>query len=139
MLFFRIENNKVVMVSESCGDRAEWISRHDFRDIFHAEHIARQATDLTGKLHIGVDNGTGVWPRYDVVEAPTVGDAVSYGFNGDSYPDGEIVSITPHSLKVIVTSTGSKYYRRKSTGSWKKAGGTWSLIKGTHNERNPHF
>ena len=78
------------------------------------------------------------YPRFDVVYAPQVGDKVSYAFNGDSYPDGVVTKVSA-SLRRIETSTGSVYYRRKSTGTWKKQGGTWWLVHGWHNDRNPHF
>jgi hypothetical protein len=71
------------------------------------------------------------------MEMPKVGDPVSYGFNGDYYPDGHITAITKKFQ--ITTSTGNKYRRVKSTSGWKRTGGTWSLVKGHIYEQNPHF
>lgn len=65
-----------------------------------------------------------------------VGDEVSYGFNGDWYPDGKIVRISKTG-KVITTDSGRRYYRtpRDSYKSHK----TWTLTKGHISEQNPHF
>ncbi len=117
--------------------KREFINRNDIRSMAHAERIAQEATELTGQLHIPTDAGGHVSPRIDVIRCPALGDEVSYAFNGDSYPDGEITGISP-TLKVITTSTGSRYHRRGRTGSWIK-GGTWSLIQGHHDKRNPSF
>lgn len=116
---------------------ATLVNRNDIRSMAHAEQLAAQATEFTGKLHIAIDRGAHVSPRMDVIRCPALGDKVSYSFNGDSYPDGEITGISP-TLKVITTSTGSRYHRRGQTGSWLK-GGTWSLIQGHHDKRNPSF
>jgi hypothetical protein len=103
-----------------------------------AVEAAAKMTSETGKLHIATDSGEWVWPRYSAIAAPAVGDLVSYAFNGDSYPCGTIVSVSK-SLRVVKTSTGETFYRRQQSGTWKKEGGTWSLISGHHNERNPSF
>lgn len=121
------------------GEHGKWETRHNIVTLSHAERIAAEATELTGDLYVGIDNGPSVWPRYDLIKAPKVGDKVSYAFNGDYYPDGEIVSVTPGSLRQVKTSTGHTYYRRKQTGNWKQTGGTWSLVPGHINERNPEF
>ena len=76
-------------------------------------------------------------PRFSIVTPPAVGDKVSYAFNGDSYPDGEVVRVSK-SLRVVTTSTGSKFYRRRESGAWVQ-NGTWSLVRGHVSERNPHF
>lgn len=127
-----------------------WTSRVDFETLEFAELIAREATDnarrasISGnyQLYIAIDSGPGVSPRYDVIAAPMVGDQVSRGFNGDYYPAGRITHVTP-SLRVITTKEESgaryKFYRRGQTGRWVQAGGTWSLVPGVHNERDPHI
>ena len=86
---------------------------------------------------IVADAGPHYWPRFSIVTPPAVGDEVSYAFNGDSYPDGEVVKVSK-SLKVVTTSTGAKFYRRRESGAWIK-NRTWSLIPGHVSERNPHF
>lgn len=39
----------------------------------------------------------------------------------------------------IQTSTGDVFFRRKDTASWIMKGGTWSLVAGHIDERNPHL
>jgi hypothetical protein len=118
--------------------------RGDFETMEQAEYIAdclnnlhRNKSQRGVRNYLAIDNGAYCSPRYDVIELPQVGDDVSYGFNGDSYPCGQIKSISK-SLKVITTTGGEKFYRRKQTGTWKMHK-TWSLMKGHHNDRNPHF
>lgn len=106
-------------------------------DFEHAAGVAKVLTDKTGDLWIATDAGPGVYPRYDVVEAPKVGEKVSYAFNGDYYPCGEIVSIS-ESLRVIKTSSGKRFYRRKLTGAWIN-NGTWCLVPGHVSRLNPEF
>lgn len=112
-------------------------SRWDFTTFDVAEKLAADATKLTGTLYIAIDNGPNVSPRYDIVRAPKVGDKVSYGFNGDYYPDGEITNISA-SLRIVTTSTGRKYYRRRLTDLWLERG-MWALVQGHIDERNPEF
>lgn len=89
------------------------------------------------------DRGANVSPRYAVIRAFQIGEPVSYGFNGDSYPCGRIVSITGTDHRIITVQNHNgvveKFWRRKKTGSWKTSGGTWSLQHGWHNERNASF
>jgi hypothetical protein len=113
------------------------VTRHDFETMDEAEMIAEQATKATGVLHIATDSGANVYPRFDVVEAPKVGDKVSQSFNGDSYPRGEITHISK-SLKKVVTSTGHTFWRRGSTGSW-VVNGYASMVQGHISEMNPSF
>ena len=110
----------------------------DFDTFALAEGMAARANSLNdGHTYIPVDRGSHTAPRYDVSTLPKVGDPVSYSFNGDSYPCGHVKSISK-SLRLVVTTTGEKFYRRGLTCSWLR-NGTWSLIKGHVNERNPHF
>ena len=103
------------------------------------EVLAQQATELTGRTHVVIDNGPHRGNRYDILEVPAVGDAVSYGFNGDYYPDGHITHVTAGTLRIIKTDTGSVYYRKKNSGAWVKKGGTWGMVKGHVRKLNPHF
>lgn len=141
MLHFKMQSGHVVEVSKECpayDDRNNWLSRHDFKTFFEAETICTAANlNTTGKRYIATDAGAWCSPQFDVIEMPVVGEKVSYAFNGDSRPDGVITKIT-ESLRVITTSTGNKYYRKKLTGSWKLRK-TWSMISGHHNERNTSF
>jgi hypothetical protein len=124
--------------SKSDGSRgAGWACRQDFDSFMLAQQVADSASKLTGKLYVATDAGNGVYPRYDVIETPAVGDDVSYSFNGDSYPCGKIVSVSK-TLKKITTSEGKVFYRRKSSGCW-LMNGTWALVGGHRYEKNPHF
>ena len=109
----------------------------DLKTFEDAENHAKELTEANGELYIAVDEGNGVSPRYKTTRVPQVGDTVSYGFNGDYYPDGQIVRISK-SLKVITTSTGNKFYRYKKSGSWRMHG-TWWLVQGYHDRLNPSF
>ena len=75
--------------------------------------------------------------KFGVVQAPALGDKVSYAFNGDSYPCGEIVKISDKLQ--VTTSTGEKFRRVKETGGWKRTGGTWYMVYGHESKLNPSF
>lgn len=137
MYFFKIENGVCTKVDEKHFEGCQ--TRHDLASFQLAEFVAKAASDFTGKQFLAVDHGQNVWPQFDIACLPEVSDEVSYSFNGDSYPDGRIVSISSGPKKTIKTSTGNLYYRRRQTASWIKKGGTWSLIKGHHSEWNPEF
>lgn len=119
-------------------DGTRWECRWEWRTFAMAKERAAQAKALTGADYMAFDNGPSMSPRYDIMVKPAVGNAVSYGFNGDYYPDGEIARIS-ESLRVITTTTGKKYYRQGESGRWVQTGGTWSLVQGHHDERNPCF
>ncbi len=113
-------------------------SRWDWKSKEQVDNIAFDLHLLTnGEVFIGVDNGESVSPRYDVVKAPKIGDEVSMAFNGDSYPQGKIASISK-SYKVITLDNGKRFYRRRETGSW-VYDKTWSLIPGKLHTQNPHL
>lgn len=116
--------------------RPGWLTRNDIGTFEKAQRIAAGATKFTGKLYVATDAGSYVAPRFDVIEAPAVGDDVSHCFNGDSYPDGTVVKISA-SLRVVTTSAGKRYYRRGLSGSWQNNG--WSLVPGHRYAQNPHF
>ena len=141
MLHFELNAaNQVTAIAKAFpkgADHTRWTSRWDFDSLEDAQLIADSATKLTGTLYIATDAGEWVSPRYDVVVAPAVGDEVSYSFNGDYYPCGTITAISK-SLKLVTTSTGRKFYRRRETGSWVN-NGMWSLVSGHHNRLNPEF
>lgn len=113
-----------------------WQSRWDWKDIDVVTETARQVTEITGNLHIAIDKGNFVSPRYDIIKAPQVGDVVSMGFNGDYYPVGKIESISD-TMRVIVAG-GKMFYRQRQTGTWLHSK-TFALIPGIHDERNPSF
>ena len=143
MLRFRIENEDHVKEVTSDFDKARgWanvVDRNDFRSYGHAAIIAASANLLEdGENYIPVDHGDHVRPRFDVIAAPKIGDKVSSGFNGDYYPQGEIVKISK-SLRRVETSTGRVFWRRRDTAAWVEAGGGFSMVHGHRDERNPCF
>jgi hypothetical protein len=113
-----------------------WVSRWDFKTFEQVLEIADEASKFAGEDYIAVDSGEYCSPRYDVIKAPQQHDAVSYTFNGDSYPCGFIKTISK-TMKKITTTTGEVFYRQGKTGSWKMK--CWFLTDGHHNTRNPHF
>lgn len=128
-----------------CDDRYE--NRNDWQTFDAAQRVAEVATECGVRRYIAVDRGDHVRPRFDVIAAPRVGDEVSKSFNGDSYPCGKIVSISP-SMGRIETSDGTVFTRRKpGRGSsidrsalWiVKGSSCFSMIPGHHDHRNPHF
>lgn len=138
MLYIDTNTDKVISADEAKDRRyVETTTRHDWLSYDAACELAARVSFAMGELYIGIDNGENIYPRYDIIKAPVVGDDVSYTFNGDYYPDGKIVSIS-ESLRVVVTDSGKKYYRRKLTGRW-VMNKTWTLVQGHHNDKNPSF
>ena len=123
--------------------RERWETRNDWPNHERVEQIAAELTEATGRLYLGTDAGPSTSPRYDVVEAPRVGDPASYAFNCDSYPCGEVVRVSAAPACRVVTTrdaAGSerKFYRRRQSGSWINRG-TWHLVRGHVSEQNPSF
>ncbi len=118
-----------------------WISNWDISSMEMAKQLAKSMTEnfAGDDLYIPTDEGDSVSPRYGVSKAPKVGDQVSYAFNGDCYPDGEITKVSAGVKMVVTTSTGSVYYRKKLSGGWKKQGGTWWMVSGHVKKQNPEF
>ncbi len=143
MLYFKLgANGKVAKVLQDSDDRQadDVISRWDFKSFEFVQRLADEANALNdGNVYLPSDSGEWVSPRYDVIQAPMVGDPVSYAFNGDAYPDGYIIKIGGTGCSRVYTDTGSVYNRRRKSGSWIKRGGTWSLVTGHRSERNPSF
>lgn len=150
MFYFHIENDTVTAIAteilvEQHNDPS-WISRHDITSFEQAEQIAAQATALEARMidyarrktYIAVDNGEWCSPRYEVVEAPKVGNKVSRCINGDYYPDGEIVKVSGQNSRIVTTSTGRKYYRRRLSGAW-VADKYYSMVSGHVSRLNPEF
>lgn len=140
MIYVRIVNGKATEVSHKHPEdhaNPEWQSRWDWKSYEHVVALAAELTALTGKLHLGTDATESTSPRYDVIEAPAIGDEVSKGFNGDYYPCGKIVNITP--TFQITTDTGAKFRRYKNTAGWRQAGRGFWMVGGVHDERNPSF
>jgi len=115
--------------------------QHENRNDWKTLEAAQEVAEALGPAYVATDAGAHVSPRYDVVALPKVGDAVSYAFNGDSYPCGHVTKVSPaphRRIEVLDGTTKRVFYRRKLSGSWVNAG-TWSLIPGHHEKRNPSF
>lgn len=146
MLFFRRDpaTKTIVAVSETypTGDQwltREWSGARDCEDIQEATALALAANELTEPgRYIPIDRGRNVSPRYDVMMAPMVGEEVSKGFNGDYYPCGTIVAISP-TMKKITTSDGTVFYRKRENSPRWSCDGTFCLVRGRIDERNPSF
>lgn len=123
---------KQSMPSNDYFDRVSRIST--WKEI---EEYAKELTKQTGKLYVPCDYGRYRSPRFEAVVVPQVGNEVSKGFNGDYYPQGTVVSVSP-TLKKITTSTGLSFYRVGKTGGWRN-NGTWWLVSGHRSEWNPSF
>lgn len=98
---------------------------------------AESITAQTGVVYLPCDLGEYVSPRYDIVKAPKIGDKVSKALNGDCYPVGVITGVSK-SFRVVRTSFGLTFYRRKQSRSWLNTG-VWTLVQGHIDERNPSF
>lgn len=107
------------------------------RDFDHATKLAELATLQTSETYLPVDKGDYCSPRYTIVTVPKIGAEVSMGFNGDYYPQGTIIRVS-ESGRVVTTSTGKTFYRRRLSSSWLHDG-MWSLVAGHVSRLNPHF
>ena len=115
----------------------EWHSSTEFESLDEVTDIAKQLSEKYSETFLPVDMGLHYYPRYDIIRAPKIGDKVSYAFNGDYYPCGEISRVSP-TFKKVTTSTGRTFYRQRQTGCW-KSNGTWSMVRGHIDRLNPHF
>lgn len=144
MIYVRMSNGRAVEArSEAEMDATNrrhhalrFENRNDWKTMERAETVARELTEATGTLFLGIDNGPNVSPRYDVIEAPVLGADVSRSFNGDSYPEGTITKISA-SLRRIETSTGVVFFRKRQSGIWSDE--TFVMIRGHVYEQNPSF
>jgi hypothetical protein len=138
MLYFNFNaDGKVSEVLDKYRPPA--ICRSDFKSFEQAEFIARQANALNdGHHYTATDSGPNCYPRYDVIRVPQVGDEVSMAFNGDYYPVGTITRVSGKCGRIVTTSEGKRFYRRRLSGVWLYSG-MWALVGGHRNERNPSF
>ena len=125
--------------SDRSQDRALLVNRSHFASLDEAKQVAAGANRLqlilqlkdsldSRDTYLATDEGPSHSPRYDVVRAPRIGHLVSSSFNGDSYPEGEVVRVSA-SFRRVETSTGKVYTRRRQSGSW-IAEGTWFMTEG---------
>ena len=134
MIYVKVEGDNVTL---SNIDDLTAQSRWDWKSYEQVQDLAAKLSVNENKLYIGVDKGPSVSPRFDILQAPAVGDEVSYTFNGDYYPCGQITKIST-SLRRVETDEGKVFYRRKNTGVWLN-GRTWCMVHGHISEQNPHL
>lgn len=139
MITVRIQDGKAVEALTEFPRQWEpcFENRNDWRTFERAAEVAAQLTEATGVQYLATNNPS-CRPQFDVIRAPAVGDVVSRGFNGDYYPVGTVVKVGK-GHKTVTTSDGSKFWRRRETGSWLETGGGFALVQGHHDKRNPHF
>lgn len=109
----------------------------DYTSFYEVEQLCAELLLITGVVYIPTDAGPAHGSRYNIMVPPKVGDAVSYSFNGDSYPCGTITKVSA-TMKKITTSTGDVFYRRMQSAQWIK-NGTWTLLAGHVSTQNPSF
>jgi hypothetical protein len=154
MLTVRIENGAAVEAltweqyeaARARHSTLTYENRNDWKTMERAEQVSNDLTrnylmkylgsQGAGRVFLAVDNGPNVSPRYDVIEAPKVGDKVSRAFNGDFYPEGIIVKVSA-SYRRVETSTGVVFFRRRQSAVW--SDGTFSMVQGHISRLNPSF
>ena len=115
-----------------------WMSlRQDIATGEEGQRLATYITALTGKVFLVASEGSSSHPRWYVFEAPCIGDDVSRGLNGDYYPCGKITKITKNWK--VTTDSGASFNRVRETSSWKEVRGSFFMVQGIIDERNPHF
>lgn len=123
---------------------AGWLNRNDISahpaPWMFVQQLADSASKLDGKAYIAADSGPNVSPRYDVIEAPKIGDEVSKAFNGDFYPVGRVVAIQKNYRRIRVEGPRGPmiFCRRGESGAWLNKG-MWSLVPGSISQWNPEF
>ena len=132
-----VRNHEGQITEVTSEYRTDGENRNDWKTFAVVQEVAAEVTTFTKATYIAVDNGPHCYPRFDVARLPAVGDEVSYAFNGDSYTCGKIASVSK-TFKLITTTEGQKFYRRRSRASW-IMDGTWSLVQGHIYEQNPSF
>lgn len=127
---------KEVEAARLAGSTDKVVSRHDFNSLQDAQDVVI-AFEGTGVVLMATDAGEWCSPRFDIIEAPKVGDAISYAYNGDYYPCGHIATISK-TMKRIVSTEGHIFTRRRLTGAWLRDG-MWTMVSGHVNKWNPEF
>ena len=138
MLYITTDANNVVTNVSTTEHTANAQSRWDWddSDIEVVEKLAEQVSEFTGEKY--VVTLTGCRPQYDIIKMPMVGDDISYSFNGDTRPCGQIARVS-QTGKLITSTEGHKFYRAgEQSGCW-VMNKTWSMLRGHRDERNPHL
>jgi hypothetical protein len=145
MIFVKFDeaNNVVAAISLQewskldASDQDAYQSRHDWTNFSVVERVAGRLSAFTGDRWVPCDKGSGVYPRFDVVQVPKVGDPVSAAFNGDYRPCGFVQKVTDKLQ--VTTTTGHKFRRVKATAAWRMCNGSECLVGGHIDRTNPHF
>lgn len=145
MIFVKFDEAKSVVAVISLqewskldfGAQGAYQSRHDWKNFSDVETVADQLSAFTGDHWVACDKGSGVYPRFDVVQVPKVGDPVSAAFNGDYRPCGFVQKVTDKLQ--VTTTTGHKFRRVKSGAAWRMCNGNECLVAGHVDRTNPHF
>lgn len=137
MLFITIDKGKVTSVATKYVQDSLHLGRYESRE--HAERVAKAAEEFLGiPFLVSVDTYvSNPLERYDVFKAPSLGEQISTGFNGDYRPCGIIQSISKD-FREIRSSEGMVFRRKAESESWVSQG-IWYMVKGHRNEDNPHF
>lgn len=159
MLYMKVDTNQNVIATsaqfpEECNQPGSWardiygnlghgwLNRTDITSLEQAQALAESASGTLGIPHLAVDRGVGVSPRYDVIEAPMVGDEVSMAFNGDYYFIGKITRIGAGYKQIkVVGPDGDKVFHRQGNGNgpgWLYQR-MWRLVAGKHSSLNQEF
>lgn len=136
-------------IYQKAQSRWDWKTYEAAADVaakLNADAKTDGLVDAEGHIlfYLATDAGPHQSPRYDVIQAPSLGTFVSKSFNGDSYPIGKIVKIGKNFSRIYVGRESNPddvlcFYRRGLSGRWILKGGTWGMNQGRHNERNPHI
>ncbi len=121
--------------------KAGYQYRGNLKTLEEAEAVAKGLNaNIEDRFFIATDSGAGCSHRFDVIEPPKLGDSCSKGFNGDYYPVGEVIRISPTYTRVTTRDAKGDVHiftRRRLTGVW--SDGTFALVRGVRDERNPSF
>lgn len=111
-----------------------------FATLVEAEVAATKLTEAStdGTVYIAYDAGY-VYNPFEVAALPKVGNEVSREFNGDAYPCGKIVKISPTYSK-ITTDTGVTF-TRVAPMAWREGGkkGVFWMVAGVVSKYNLEF
>lgn len=134
-------------------DRAVGIASHHatLRTWVDAENLAEAANRFAIRTSpedcwhettfVPVDRGRNVSPRYDVVPLFKVGEEVSKTINGDYYPIGKVARVSDGPLyrRIVVEGEdgATVFWRNGRSESWRE--GSWRLVRGVVDKRNPDF
>lgn len=130
--------SKFADTGENLPEFDQVLCEHDLNEktFEQVQVLADEASAFFGTTYIAAENRN-CSPKYRIIAPPKVGDPVSYTFNGDYTPCGHVVKVTK--TLMVRTSTGKCFRRKGRTAAWVLPGGTFSLVHGHVDRRNPEF